>query len=98
MGIVSVEAAKGKSMSELPKWPNPDEYLNAFNGDRAGYQHARAKAALARLKVAVDALREIKEQHYFDEDGILVRMVTGTWLSERAEEALSSIDMPGDSV
>lgn len=49
-------------MKTLPEWPDADDYL-PLPGDpdsdraRAQYERARADAAMARLRVAVEALK-----------------------------------------
>ena len=51
-------------MSEpIPEWPDPDapEYFAGWD-----YQHQRAEAYAARLKVAVEALRDIADDPFAD--------------------------------
>jgi hypothetical protein len=75
---------------KLPKWP---ERLS-FSPDTRGHMHferARAEAAIARLKVAVKALRAVSDEArsgYYDGPG-LERFVEIRGL---AEEALAQIE------
>lgn len=52
------------STEPLSPWPDRSEYLNEQNGDRAGFNYARYKAALTRLRAAYDALDAIAECEY----------------------------------
>jgi hypothetical protein len=55
----AVSRMKPQGMRMTKPWPVLSEYMNEINGDRAGYQFARAEAAMERLKVAVEALGRI---------------------------------------
>ncbi len=74
-------------MTELPKWPNPDDFYppkhlippgsSPTERDMLKYERVRAEAAIARLRLAHEALKKIadfcsKQEHWlFDsiEDG-----------------------------
>ncbi len=47
-------------MSELPEWPVRSNYRDSTSGD-ASYAEDQCEAAMARLRVTVDALEAIAE-------------------------------------
>jgi hypothetical protein len=53
--------------NELPEWPVLSEYVENYVGELAvsrrqrNYERARAEAALARLRVAVEALQAMAD-------------------------------------
>jgi hypothetical protein len=65
--------AKGVTEMSLPKWPEKRDFAPIQFGDGSymwgngscatDYERARAEAAIARLKVAVDAMKEIRAVH-----------------------------------
>jgi hypothetical protein len=78
-------------MSEqIPDWPEKPAD-SAFWVAKHAYERARADAAIARLKLAVEALNGIKDQERFDEDGIYYRMACVADLIEFADNAISKI-------
>lgn len=57
-------------MSELPSWPDMNSFRNSnkyiTRVAEIMYERARAEAALARLRVAVEMLKEIADNPGYD--------------------------------
>jgi hypothetical protein len=85
-------------MSTMPQWPEKAA-VSAFGSQFtleeviavAGYEHRRAEAAMARLRVAVEALTAIADQKRWDEDGIMWKLPCKADLSEHAMGAIAAI-------